>query len=196
MEKSLSPSNSPDFLPSPLRCPCSLASRPAGLSRYWKGACAPSPSLCHYRLWLGRTSVELFFITILSSRCRCLQAPRRKETSTISSQGNKHETHRSRHATEACPFGTVLPEADVNDELDHRLANLNQYEGGSHFLQTSVRKEGPDPANGTEEPAKLVRLRRRFTNTHALGKSHVIRRLSRMGGVKPVKTRQLVDWHF
>ena len=79
----LFPSNSPDFLPSPLRCPCSLPSRPASLSRYWKGVPVPSP---YYGCGWEDASVELF---LSPSFPRANNLPRRRrETSTISSQSN------------------------------------------------------------------------------------------------------------
>lgn len=173
MEKSPLSFKQPRLPAFPLRCPCSLPSRPASLSRYWKGALTPVPSP-YYGCGWEDASVELF---LSPSFPRANNLPPGTEE-----KGNVHNIKpRKQHTkltgaaifTKPAPSGTVLPESgSCHDRLERSppLANLNQYEERlSHFrFRTGCTGGGPDPANGIEEPAKLVRLRRSFTNINML----------------------------
>ena len=140
---------------------------------YWKGALTPVPSP-YYGCGWEDASVELF---LSPSFPRANNLPPGTEE-----KGNVHNIKpRKQHTkltgaaifTKPAPSGTVLPESgSCHDRLERSppLANLNQYEERlSHFrFRTGCTGGGPDPANGIEEPAKLVRLRRSFTNINML----------------------------
>lgn len=97
----------------PLRCTCSLASEPASLSGHWKGAVTPatSPYYCFCPAAEGRAPPWSYFHHHPSlAPIICLEALRRKQTSTIPSRRSKHTTLTGAAIfTKPAPSRTVLP---------------------------------------------------------------------------------------